>query len=266
MAEDPGSGAWHGTSWQFPDPDENGAPDVVGLGADLEPGTLMTAYCKGIFPMPLCAGGPIAWWSPDPRAVLEPERLHVGRSLRKAARRYRVRVDAAFEAVIDACADPLRPNGWIDRRIRDAYVRLHRLGLAHSVEAWDDDGLAGGLYGVSIGGFFAGESMFFHRRDGSKVALLGLVERLAGAGDGVLLDVQFLTPHLRSLGAREIRRTEYLRRLQRALALPALDWRAGAAAPDRMAVSGRLSELRPPQPRGDDEAGGRADERRDGNS
>jgi leucyl/phenylalanyl-tRNA--protein transferase len=172
--------------------------------------------------MPVRAGGRdvLAWWSPDPRGVLPLDGLRVSRSLRRSCDRYAVTVDRAFEDVIDACADPDRSGRWIDAGIRAAYVTLHGLGWAHSVEAWADDGsLAGGLYGVAIGGLFAGESMFHRGRDASKVALVHLVSRLAG-NDDALLDVQWLTPHLASLGAVEIPRTTYLTRLQRALRAP----------------------------------------------
>jgi leucyl/phenylalanyl-tRNA---protein transferase len=191
---------------------------VVGVGADLEPGTLLRAYRSGIFPMPVAGGGEelLVWWSPDPRGVLPLDGLRVSRSLRRSCRRYEVRVDTAFEDVIDGCADPDRSGRWITPAIRDAYVGLHRLGWAHSVEAWDEEGLAGGLYGVGIGRLFAGESMFSRRTDASKVALVGLVDRLREDGAS-LLDVQWVTPHLASLGAVEVPRAEYLRRLATAV-------------------------------------------------
>ena len=150
--------------------------------------------------------GDIGWFSPDPRGIVPLDGLRVSRSLRRSMRRFRVTVDADFGAVITACGDPRRPHGWIDDDIVDAYTRLHELGWAHSVEVWsvDDDALAGGLYGVAIGGLFAGESMFSWRTDASKVALVALVQRLR-AGGGVLLDVQWCTDHLASLGAIEIR-------------------------------------------------------------
>jgi leucyl/phenylalanyl-tRNA---protein transferase len=194
---------------------------VVGVGADLEPGTLLCAYRGGIFPMPVEAGGEelLVWWSPDPRGIIPLDGLRVGRSLRRSCARFEVRVDTAFEAVIDACADPARTGRWITPAIRDAYVRLHHLGWAHSVEAWDGDGLAGGLYGVAIGGLFAGESMFFRRTDASKVALVGLVDRLREGGAS-LLDVQWVTPHLAFLGAVEIPRRRYLERLAEAIERP----------------------------------------------
>jgi leucyl/phenylalanyl-tRNA---protein transferase len=173
--------------------------------------------------MPVEAGGEelLVWWSPDPRGVLPLDGLRVSRSLRRSCRRFEVRVDTAFEAVIDACADPHRTGRWITPSIRDAYVALHRLGWAHSVEAWDEDGLAGGLYGVAIGGLFAGESMFSRRTDASKVALVGLVELLRADGDPRrLLDVQWRTDHLASLGVVEVPRTEYVARLRTALQCP----------------------------------------------
>ena len=184
----------------------------------LDPDVLVSAYEQGIFPM-ADEEGEIGWYSPDPRGVLLPADFRISRSLARSRRRFELRIDTAFEAVIDACAsrdDPL--TDWISPEVRDAYVRLHRLGLAHSVEAWQDGELAGGLYGVALGGLFAGESMFSSRRDASKVALAGLVELLHG--EDRLIDVQWLTPHLASLGATEIPRDEYLVRLTRALALP----------------------------------------------
>lgn len=205
--------------WQFPSAEEADHIGVVGLGADLEPGTLLYAYRHGLFPMPAGRDGPLAWWSPDPRGVLPLDGLRVTRSLRRSLREYEVRVDTAFAAVVEACADPSRDHGWITREVRDAYVGLHELGWAHSVEAWTPGGeLVGGLYGVAIGGLFAGESMFHRRRDASKVALVHLVEVLR-AGGATLLDVQWLTEHLASLGAVEIPRREYLRDLAAAVRL-----------------------------------------------
>ena len=137
--------------------------------------------------------------------------VHVSRSLRRSARDFEIRVDSAFEEVLDACADPRRDSGWIDADIRAAYLRLHELGWVHSVEAWRDGRLAGGLYGVAIGGLFAGESMFHRERDASKVALLGLCRLLDDQlADRRLVDVQWVTPHLASLGVVEIPRREYL--------------------------------------------------------
>jgi leucyl/phenylalanyl-tRNA--protein transferase len=172
--------------------------------------------------------GTLGWWSPDPRAVMPLDRLRVSRSLRRSRRRFVIRVDTAFDEVIDACADPSRPHGWISPEVRAAYTRLHELGWVHSVEAWDrgDGELAGGLYGVAIGGLFAGESMFHRRTDASKVALVGLVDLLReGPGDPAspthrLLDVQWMTPHLAQLGAVEVARDEYLELVRQAVDCP----------------------------------------------
>ena len=192
--------------------------------------------------MPLTQRGPIAWWSPDPRGVLDLADFRPSRSLRASCRRFEISVDTAFDEVVEACADPRRPGGWIRRDIKDAYRELHRLGWAHSVEAWRGGALAGGLYGVAIGGLFAGESMFHRETDASKVALVALVDRLRAACDADrsadaatadrLLDVQWATPHLVSLGVREIPRTEYLDRLRGALTLPHLTWARAASAED----------------------------------
>jgi len=195
----------------------------VGLGADLEPGTILAAYRSGLFPMPV-EDGMLAWWSPEPRGVLALDGLRVSRSLRRSCARYEVRVDTAFAAVVAACADPDRAGHWITDEIAAAYQRLHRLGWAHSVEAWSPGGdLVGGLYGIATGGLFAGESMFHRRPDASKVALVALVALLggaAGAEEGRLLDVQWRTDHLASLGVVEVDRPAYRQRLARALALP----------------------------------------------
>jgi leucyl/phenylalanyl-tRNA--protein transferase len=216
------------TRWLLPaatDADEDG---FLGVGADLEPGTLLAAYRRGLFPMPLDRRGPIGWFSPDPRGVLPLDGLRVSRSLRQSRRRFDIRVDTRFDEVVWRCSDPRRPHGWITDGVRRAYGRLHRLGWAHSVEAWTTGSaprLVGGLYGVAVGGLFAGESMF-HRsepagRDASKVALLALVELLRADGDDRrLLDVQWPTPHLRSLGVAAIDRRDYLRRLADALQVP----------------------------------------------
>jgi len=193
--------------------------DLVGIGADLPPGTLLTAYRRGLFPMPSgTSGDPMYWFCPVRRGVLPLDALVVSKSLRRSCRTFEIRVDTAFAEVADACADPSRPQGWIDSDIRAAYLRLHELGWAHSVEAWREGRLVGGLYGVGIGGLFAGESMFHRERDASKVALVALVEGLReSCSDERLLDVQWSTPHLASLGVVEVGRDEYLRRLSRAL-------------------------------------------------
>lgn len=207
--------------WVFPPaPPAPSTGELVGTGADLLPGTLLCAYRAGVFPMPV-RRGLMGWWSPDPRGVIPLDGLRVSRSLRQSCRRFEIRVDAAFQDVVEACGDRRRKGAWIDPSIRDAYTRLHELGWAHSVEARDpaSGALAGGLYGVAIGGFFAGESMFHRATDASKVALVALVEILRGAG-ATLLDVQWATPHLSSLGAIEVSREEYLRRLAAAIRLP----------------------------------------------
>lgn len=208
------------TSWQWPSPQSADDSGVVGVGADLQPGTVLAAYRRGLFPMPLRRPRALAWWSPDPRGVIPLDGLRVSRSLRKSCAHFEVRVDTAFDQVLLACADPRRPQRWINDKVIDSYRRLHSLGWAHSVEAWTPDGeLVGGLYGMAIGGFFAGESMFHHRTDASKVALVGLVDRLRQGG-ATLLDVQWTTDHLVSLGAVDISREDYLRRLADALARP----------------------------------------------
>ncbi|MEV7429587.1 MULTISPECIES: leucyl/phenylalanyl-tRNA--protein transferase [unclassified Nocardioides] len=211
------------SAWAFGDPaGYDPLDDLVAVGADLAPGTLLAAYRQGLFPMPSgTPGDPMYWFCPVRRGVLPLDGLTVSRSLRRSCRDFDVRVDTAFAAVVDACGDPRRPQGWIDEDIRAAYLRLHELGWAHSVEAWRDGELVGGLYGVAVGGLFAGESMFHTARDASKVALVGLVERLRDehAADR-LLDVQWSTPHLASLGVVEVPRATYLDRLRRAVRLP----------------------------------------------
>jgi leucyl/phenylalanyl-tRNA--protein transferase len=209
----------------FADPDDDRFGDLVGLGADLEPGTLLAAYRRGLFPMPGDgAGEPLLWFSPVRRGVLPLDGLKVAKSLRRSLRNFEIRVDTAFDEVVAACGDPSRPHGWIDDDIRTAYADLHRLGWAHSVETWREGRLAGGLYGVAIGGLFAGESMFHRETDASKVALVGLVDLLRDEHASTrLLDVQWSTPHLESLGVVEIDRRDYLARLERALALPLPD-------------------------------------------
>lgn len=171
--------------------------------------------------MPL--GDTIGWWSPDPRGIIPLDGLTVSRSLRRSQRRYQLTVDEAFGEVITACADPSRKGGWISGDIHRAYTRLHRKGWAHSVEAWEGDRLVGGVYGIGIGAFFAGESMFHRATDASKVALVGLVDLLNEAG-AQLLDVQWCTPHLGTLGAVEIPRSEYLARLREAVDADPPDW------------------------------------------
>lgn len=197
--------------------------DLIGVGADLEPGTLLAGYRSAVFPMGLGrhGRGPLGWWSPDPRGVLPIDGLKVSRSLRRSYATFEIRVDTAFDDVVTACADARRPGRWITPRIAEAYRRLHDLGWAHSVECWRAGRLAGGLYGVDVGGLFAGESMFHRETDASKVALVALVKMLAEDGDSRrLLDVQWRTDHLASLGVVEISRDEYRRRLALALTAP----------------------------------------------
>jgi leucyl/phenylalanyl-tRNA--protein transferase len=185
--------------------------------------------------MRLAPGGPIAWWSPDPRGIVPLDGVHVSRSLRRSRGRFTVTVDRAFEAVMRACGDPARPHGWIDESFVGAYVALHRLGVAHSIEVWAEgsDGapeLAGGIYGVALGGLFAGESMFHRRTDASKVAFVALAERLR-AGGATLFDVQWSTDHLASLGAIEVPRPRYLELLADAVTRPQLVLGPGEPGP-----------------------------------
>lgn len=200
--------------------DPNG---LLAAGGDLSPARLIDAYARGIFPW---AGDdePMLWWCPDPRMVLFVDELHVSRSLRRRIRagHLTVTADRAFEDVVSGCGAP-RPDSdgtWITEAIAEAYTALHRLGHAHSVEAWDGDQLAGGLYGVSIGRMFYGESMFARRADASKVAFAFLVRQLARWGFEVV-DCQMSTAHLASLGAREIRRAEFLEHVRRLIVRPA---------------------------------------------
>jgi leucyl/phenylalanyl-tRNA--protein transferase len=212
------------TRWSFPDLSDPRADaragSMVATGADLAPSTLLEAYRRGLFPMPgERRREPLHWWSPTERGVLPLDGLRVSRSLGQSVKHFEIRVDSAFEDVLAACADRTRPDGWIDQRISAAYSRLHSLGWAHSVEAWQDDYLVGGLYGVTIGGLFAGESMFHRVRDASKVALVALVDMLRDEyADRRLIDTQWSTPHLATLGVVEIPRREYLGRLATALA------------------------------------------------
>ena len=216
MPIDPGP-----TPWQLPTPTPRD-DDLVASGGDLEPSTLLAAYRRGLFPMPAdLESEEICWWSPVRRGVLPLDGLRVTRSLRASARRFEVRVDTAFAAVVAACADPGRDGRWINTAIATAYTRLHELGWAHSVETWVGGELVGGLYGVTVGGLFAGESMFSRASDASKVALVHLVDLLRDEhADGRLLDTQWQTPHLASLGVVEIGREDYLRRLDVALGVP----------------------------------------------
>jgi leucyl/phenylalanyl-tRNA---protein transferase len=206
--------------WDLPDPaaTEPGQ-DVVAIGADLDVPTVFAAYCRGLFPMHLPTGE-LAWWSPDPRGILPLDAVRVTRSLRKSMRHFTYSVDEAFTRVMLECGDERRDSGWITDEFVDTYSALHRMGWAHSVEVWSGADLVGGLYGIEIGGLFAGESMFHRETDASKAALVVLVEALRRGGGDRLLDVQWCTDHLASLGAVEIPRNDYLTRLEQALALP----------------------------------------------
>lgn len=202
-----------GPRLSFPDPSQADSDGLVALGGDLSVERLRLAYRSGIFPWTV---NPISWWSPDPRGVFELDQLHVPRSLAKIIRKQPLEIthDRAFRQVMQACAAPApgRTGIWITPEFIGAYTRLHEQGDAHSVECWRGDELVGGIYGVSLGGFFAGESMFHRATNASKVALYHLVGRLRERGFA-LFDIQMVTPATRQLGAVEISRDEYLRRL-----------------------------------------------------
>jgi leucyl/phenylalanyl-tRNA--protein transferase len=206
------------TRWAFPASSAWPDGDLIALGGDLEPATLITAYRAGMFPMVVeTPESVLGWWSPDPHGILPLDNFHLTRSLRQSARRFEIRVDTCFPDVIRGCADPSRDKAWITGDFVDAYTRLHQLGWAHSIEVFDKAGrLAGGLYGLRINGLFAGESMFHVQRDASKVALMGLVQLMRDSGMK-LLDVQWHTAHLGSLGAVEISRRQFLRLLAEAV-------------------------------------------------
>src|SRR5436190_23219827 len=201
----------------FPDPRAADSEGLVAVGGDFSVERLVLAYRHGIFPW---TANPITWWSPDPRAIFELEGFHVSRRLARIIRqgRFRTTTDKAFAAVMEGCAEPApgRRTTWITPDFIKAYTELHCRGHAHSLECWQDDQLVGGIYGVSIGGFFAGESMFHRVSNASKVALYYLIEHLRGRGFS-LFDVQMLTPITTQLGGVEIPRTEYLARLKNAI-------------------------------------------------
>ncbi|MGR8918364.1 MAG: leucyl/phenylalanyl-tRNA--protein transferase [Gammaproteobacteria bacterium] len=210
-------------------------PDgLLAIGGDLSPARLLAAYRRGIFPW-YAEGQPIMWWSPDPRSVLTPDSVHVSRRLARTLRQrpYTLTLDAAFEQVVDGCAAPRDAAGgtWITADMRAAYITLHELGSAHSIECWHGTELAGGLYGLAIGCVFFGESMFSRRRDASKVALVTLVRHLWTAGFG-LFDCQIHNPHLARMGARTIPRSEFEAELARLVdRAPTADpWAGGAPA------------------------------------
>ena len=217
--------------FRFPDPRRADADGLVASGGDLDPSTLVAAYRRGIFPWP-AEGIDLLWWSPDPRAVLPLDGLHVSRRLGQTLRqrRFRVTIDADFSAVIAGCAERGAEETWITPALRAAYERLHALGWAHSVEVWTLDGsLAGGLYGVTAGGLFAAESMFHRGSDASKIALVALVQQCRAAGVD-LVDVQMPSAHLTSMGAVTLSRSEYLRRLAAVVDRP-VNFTAAASVP-----------------------------------
>jgi leucyl/phenylalanyl-tRNA--protein transferase len=202
--------AWRGGQWD----------GLVAIGGDLRPERLLLAYRSGIFPWTV---NPVTWWSPDPRAILDFGSIHIPRSLRALLRKrpWAITRDCAFRAVIEACAAPApgRRHTWISPGFVAAYTRLHELGHAHSVECWEGSRLVGGIYGIAIGGLFAGESMFHRASNASKVALCHLIEHLRSQGFS-LFDIQMLTPATAQLGAVEIPRSDYLDRLAGAVLLP----------------------------------------------
>jgi len=207
--------------WQLPDPlDAPAGEDLVVLGADLAPGTVLAAYRAGMFPMYVDVDdgtSVLGWWSPDPRGILPLDNLQVSRSLRKSMRKFTTTMDRCFTDVMRHCANPNRTSGWITEDFTQTYTALHEMGWAHSIEVWNAQGeLVGGLYGIQINGFFAGESMFHLERDASKVALVALVEHLNQREGPKLLDVQWATDHLRSLGVIEVSRGAYLNLLREA--------------------------------------------------
>jgi len=221
---------WRGPVWlddeslDFPPPERAGEGGLLAIGGDLRPERLLAAYRHGVFPWPWYEHQPMLWWCPDPRFVLYPTELRVSRSLAQRLRsdRFDVRLDTAFAAVVESCATTPRregPGTWITPAMHDAYVRLHELGYAHSVESWRDGELCGGLYGVALGGVFFGESMFHRAADASKVAFVTLVRQLHTWGFR-LIDCQLETAHLASLGARAVPRALFLSQLESALALP----------------------------------------------
>jgi leucyl/phenylalanyl-tRNA--protein transferase len=204
----------------FPDPRRAARDGLVAIGGDLSVARLLLAYRCGIFPWTV---QPLTWWSPDPRAIFEWDQAHIPRSLSRLIRKnpFRITKNQAFRKVIESCAAPVpgRRETWISPEFMEAYTRLHELGHAHSVECWSKDELVGGIYGVSIGGFFAGESMFHRSNNASKLALYELIGHLRARGFA-LFDIQMLTPVTRQLGAVTVRRTQYLERLASAVDLP----------------------------------------------
>ncbi|HEX2899640.1 MAG TPA: leucyl/phenylalanyl-tRNA--protein transferase, partial [Bacteroidia bacterium] len=207
----------------FP-PVSHAEPDgLLAVGGDLSPGRILAAYAQGIFPW-YARRSPILWWSPDPRMVLFPAELKVSKSMKQVLQRkvFEVTFDTDFKAVIQACAKAPRPGQagtWLGKDMQNAYIQLHELGFAHSVEVWREGRIVGGLYGVAMGGVFCGESMFASESNASKAGFITLVEALPAHGFG-MVDCQVHTPHLESLGAREIPRVEFLKHLEAELLKP----------------------------------------------
>jgi len=215
---------WLGDSLEFPPAETAGDGGLLALGGDLSVERLLVAYRRGIFPWPWYENQPMFWWCPDPRFALYPDALHVPKSLEQRVRsgRFDVRLDTCFEEVIQGCARAPRPDDagtWITPEMIDAYCELHRLGYAHCAESWLDGELVGGLYGVSLGGVFFGESMFYRVADASKVAFVRLVRQLVAWGFG-LVDCQLETAHLARFGAQDVPRRRFLSELPDLLALP----------------------------------------------
>ena len=211
---------WIGHDTEFPSPETADERGFVCAGGDLSVNRLLSAYRSGLFPW---SARPVTWWSPDPRAIFEFQKVHISHSLARTMRRknFRITFDRAFSAVIRACATVPRrgDNTWISTEFIEAYELMHRSGWAHSCEIWEGDRLVGGVYGVAVGGFFAGESMFHHTNDASKIALVSLLQHLQHQGYS-LFDTQMLTSTTRALGALEVSRTAYSRRLTSALQQP----------------------------------------------
>ena len=204
--------------WELPNPSKADPNGVAGIGADLEPSTLVAAYRRGLFPMRLGGrSGVLGWWSPDPRGVMPIRGFHASRTLQRSRTRFNITLNQDFVGVMQGCGDERRSHGWIDESFLTAYTAMHELGLAHSVEVRTESGeMVGGLYGVRIEGLFAGESMFHRATDASKVALWATCELLE-LGGVELFDVQWNTDHLHSLGAIDIGRDDYLRALRAAV-------------------------------------------------
>ncbi len=199
--------------WDFPAPEQMPKDDLVTLGADLKPETLIDSYKHGIFPMHIQIENKreIGWWSPQQRGILPLNKINVSSSLKKSMKKYFVTFDQDFDAVIEGCGDDKRPKGWINKDIKTAYKKLFELGYVHSVEVWNkNDELVGGLYGVEVNGLFAGESMFHKQTDASKTAMVYLVNQLKEAGGERIFDVQWQTPHLKSMGVIKISRAKYI--------------------------------------------------------